>query len=52
VLVLHDMLGLGFGKRPRFVKDFLTEAADIPSAIRAYAAAVREGRFPGEEHGF
>ncbi len=52
VLVLHDMLGLGFGKRPRFVKDFLAEAPDIISAVRAYAAAVREGTFPGGEHGF
>lgn len=52
VLVLHDMLGLGGGKRPRFVKDFLAEADDIPSAIRVYAEAVREGRFPAEEHEF
>ncbi|MFZ4703062.1 MAG: 3-methyl-2-oxobutanoate hydroxymethyltransferase, partial [Candidatus Methylumidiphilus sp.] len=41
VLVLHDLLGLGEGKRPRFVKDFMAEAGDIPSAIRAYALAVR-----------
>ena len=52
VLVLHDMLGLGPGKRPRFVKDFMAESPDIAAAVRAYAAAVREGRFPGEEHGF
>lgn len=52
VLVLHDMLGLGAGKRPRFVKDFMAEADDIPSAIRAYAQAVRSGRFPAEEHSF
>lgn len=52
VLVLHDMLGLGFGKRPRFVKDFMADAPDIASAVRAYVAAVKEGTFPGEEHGF
>jgi len=52
VLVLHDMLGLGFGKRPRFVKNFMAEATDIASAVRAYAVAVRERRFPGEEHVF
>jgi 3-methyl-2-oxobutanoate hydroxymethyltransferase len=52
VLVLHDMLGLGFGKRPRFVKDFLTGQPDIASAIRAYVAAVKDGAFPAEEHGF
>jgi len=52
VLVLHDLLGLGFGKRPRFVKDFMAEAADIPSAIKAYVQAVKEGSFPGKEHCF
>ena len=52
VLVLHDLLGLGFGKRPRFVKDFMADAHDIPSAIRAYVQAVREGSFPAVEHSF
>ncbi len=52
VLVLHDMLGLGFGKRPRFVKDFLADAPDIASAVRAYVQAVKEERFPCERHGF
>ncbi|MFZ4703661.1 MAG: 3-methyl-2-oxobutanoate hydroxymethyltransferase [Candidatus Methylumidiphilus sp.] len=52
VLVLHDLLGLGFGKRPRFVKDFMAEADDIPSAIRAYVQAVKDGSFPGREHSF
>jgi 3-methyl-2-oxobutanoate hydroxymethyltransferase len=52
VLVLHDLLGLGLGKRPRFVKDFVAEAGHIPSAIRAYVKAVRNGSFPGEEHSF
>jgi len=52
VLVLHDLLGLGQAKRPRFVKDFMAEAGDIPSAIRAYVDAVRSGSFPAEEHSF
>ena len=52
VLVLHDLLGLGSGKRPRFVKNFMDGAGDIPSAIRAYAQAVRDGSFPAKEHSF
>ena len=52
VLVLHDLLGLGSGKRPRFVKDFMAGAGDIPSAIRAYSQAVRNGSFPAKEHSF
>lgn len=52
VLVLHDLLGLGFSRRPRFVKDFLSGSGDIAAAIAAYVAAVRDGSFPGDEHGF
>ena len=52
VLVMHDLLGLNTGYVPRFVKNFMTEAEDIPGAFRAYVAAVKEGRFPSDEHGF
>ncbi|WP_322030734.1 3-methyl-2-oxobutanoate hydroxymethyltransferase [Paraburkholderia sp. J76] len=52
VLVLHDMLGIFPGKRPRFVKDFMTGQPDIESAVRAYVQAVKEGTFPGAEHVF
>ncbi|PKM07247.1 MAG: 3-methyl-2-oxobutanoate hydroxymethyltransferase [Gammaproteobacteria bacterium HGW-Gammaproteobacteria-4] len=53
ILVLHDLLGVGTGhRRPRFVKDFLCEGGSVAAAIEAYAAAVREGRFPGPEHGY
>lgn len=51
VLVLHDMLGLDSGhRRPRFVKDFLADGGSIAGAIRAYAEAVRDGRFPDVAH--
>lgn len=52
VLVLHDLLGLGAGRRPRFVKDFLAEAGTVAGAFAAYADAVRSGRFPSAEHGY
>ena len=53
VLVLHDMLGLDSGhRRPRFVKDFLGEGGSVAGAVRAFADAVREGSFPGEEHSY
>ncbi|MCP3714240.1 MULTISPECIES: 3-methyl-2-oxobutanoate hydroxymethyltransferase [unclassified Paraburkholderia] len=52
VLVLHDMLGIFPGKRPRFVKDFMTGQPDIESAVRTYVQAVKEGTFPGPEHVF
>jgi len=52
VLVLHDMLGIFPGKRPRFVKDFMQGQPDIHSGVAAYVRAVRDGSFPGPEHGF
>ncbi|MBS0464915.1 MAG: 3-methyl-2-oxobutanoate hydroxymethyltransferase [Proteobacteria bacterium] len=53
VLVLHDMLGLSSGhRRPRFVKDFLAAGGSVVGAVKAYAAAVRDGSFPGPEHGY
>lgn len=53
VLVLHDMLGLDSGhRRPRFVRDFLTDGGSIAGAVRAYAAAVQDGSFPAPEHGY
>jgi 3-methyl-2-oxobutanoate hydroxymethyltransferase len=52
ILVLHDMLGVTPGRRPRFSKDFLSGHDSIGAAIKAYARAVRHGDFPGPEHSF
>jgi 3-methyl-2-oxobutanoate hydroxymethyltransferase len=52
VLVLHDMLGIFPGKRPRFVKDFMQGQPSILAAVEAYVRAVKDGTFPGPEHTF
>lgn len=52
VLVLHDMLGITPGKRPKFSKDFLAGRDSVAAAIAAYVQDVREGAFPAPEHGF
>ena len=53
ILVLHDMLGINSGhRRPRFVRNFMDGAGSIAGAIETYAAAVRDGSFPGPEHGY
>jgi 3-methyl-2-oxobutanoate hydroxymethyltransferase len=52
VLVLYDLLGITPGKRPGFSHNFLEGNEDIPSALRAYVAAVKAGRFPAPEHSF
>ncbi len=52
ILVLHDLLGVSRGRRPRFVKDFLAEGGSIAGALSAYVDAVRSGAFPTFEHGY
>lgn len=52
VLVLHDMLGITPGKRPKFSKDFLAGRDSVAAAIAAYVQDVRDGAFPAPEHGF
>ena len=46
VLVMHDMLGLGSGRKPRFVRNFMLEGGAISSAFARYVAAVKDGSFP------
>ncbi len=54
VLVLHDMLGIYPGRKPRFVKNFALahdgSARDAQAAVRAYVEAVKDGSFPAVEH--
>lgn len=52
VLVLHDMLGITPGKRPKFSKDFLAGRDSVAAAIGAYVEDVRNGVFPAPEHCF
>ncbi len=50
VLVYHDLLGLYDGASPRFVKQYADLAAQTRRALEAYAAEVRAGVFPEEQH--
>jgi 3-methyl-2-oxobutanoate hydroxymethyltransferase len=50
VLVYHDLLGLTEGHLPRFVKRYASLSREIRDALEAYAAEVRTGAFPGDEH--
>lgn len=52
VLVLHDMLGIYPGNRPRFVRNFMAGAESIEAAIAHYVEEVRAGKFPAAEHSF
>jgi len=46
VLVFHDVLGLGVGRAPKFVRRYASLAEDAISALAAFAADVRSGAFP------
>ncbi|ORU91468.1 MAG: 3-methyl-2-oxobutanoate hydroxymethyltransferase [Cycloclasticus sp. symbiont of Poecilosclerida sp. N] len=52
VLVSYDMLDITFGKRPKFSKNFMSEAANISDAVSAYVKAVKNKTFPANEHTF
>lgn len=52
VLVLHDMLGLNPGFRPRFLRRFAEVGEAVSAGVGEYARAVRSGEYPGPEHTF
>ncbi|WP_039915365.1 3-methyl-2-oxobutanoate hydroxymethyltransferase [Cellvibrio mixtus] len=51
VLVINDILGLT-EQPPKFSKNFLLEANDIPGAMQKYVADVKSGTFPGDDNIF
>jgi 3-methyl-2-oxobutanoate hydroxymethyltransferase len=50
VLVWHDLLGINEGVAPRFVKRYADVAGEIRRGLEAFAADVRSGAYPAEEH--
>ncbi len=50
VLVLHDLIGLYDGAHARFVKRYADVSGTIKDALERFAADVRSGAFPEEEH--
>ncbi|MBM4129449.1 3-methyl-2-oxobutanoate hydroxymethyltransferase [bacterium] len=52
VLVFHDLLGLLPGPAPRFVKRYADLGRQAAAAVSAFAAEVRQRRFPGAEHSY
>jgi 3-methyl-2-oxobutanoate hydroxymethyltransferase len=52
VLVLHDMLDVYPGRKPRFVRNFMQGQPSIGDAVATYVTAVRNRSFPAPEHGY
>ena len=52
VLVLHDMLGLSFGKLARFVRPYANLHQTITDAVTRYAEDVRNGTYPSDAESY
>ena len=52
VLVLHDMLGLNEGFKPKFLRRFANMSSEVKKAVSNYTAAVKESSFPNEEESY
>jgi len=52
VLVLHDMLGLSFGKLARFVRPYANVGQVMTDAVTRYADDVRNGTYPSDDESY
>ena len=52
VLVIHDILGLLPGFKPKFVKPYRALHTEITAAVQEYIDEVKNRQFPGPEHSF
>lgn len=49
VLVIHDMMGLNKGFRPRFLRQYLNLYEQMNGAVKAYISDVKSNGFPSEK---
>jgi 3-methyl-2-oxobutanoate hydroxymethyltransferase len=52
VVVFHDLLGLGSGPVPKFARSYADLAGIATDAVAAFAADVRQGRFPSDAESY
>ncbi len=52
VLVLYDLLGMNADFNPKFLRKYADLSGEITSALDTYAAEVRGGTFPTNDHSF
>jgi 3-methyl-2-oxobutanoate hydroxymethyltransferase len=52
VLVLHDILDVTPGRRPRFAKNYMAGKHSIREAVSCFVAEVKSGEYPAPEHSF
>lgn len=49
VLVMHDMLGINFEFKPRFLRQYLNLNEQVTGAVQQYIADIKSGSFPNEK---
>jgi 3-methyl-2-oxobutanoate hydroxymethyltransferase len=52
VLVLHDLLAIHEGFKPKFVKQYAAIGEEMVRGVTAYTEEVRNRAFPGPEHSY
>ena len=52
ILVLYDILEITPGRKPRFVRNFMTGGDSPQAAVARYVQAVKSGEYPAPEHCF
>jgi 3-methyl-2-oxobutanoate hydroxymethyltransferase len=52
VLVFHDLVGMAFGKLPRFVREYANLRETITDAVTRWAEDVRNGTYPGDNESY
>lgn len=52
VLVIHDLLGYGTERAPKFVRQYANLSAEITRAVSAYCDDVRSGAFPSDAESY
>src|SRR6476619_3878186 len=52
VLVLHDLIGMSFGRQPRFVRQYATLRQVMTDAIQAWSNDVKTGEYPNDKESY
>ena len=52
VLVLHDLVGMTFGRQPRFVRQYANIRQVMTEAIQAWSADVKSGAYPNDQESY
>ena len=52
VLVLHDLVGMTFGRQPRFVRQYASVRDVMTGAIHNWTKDVKSGAYPSDEESY